>query len=200
MNIRLPIISLCMLCMLAPFAAPLHAQGLAAQSLTLADARINQVLKGDSAILNNLAGKIVVLYWAPEHVDITPKPADPPSNWKGSKAAWSRYRADYPKARKVEIERKSDHVKAFESLRRKYKDQANVVFLGIGLTLMNKDNVDQAVEQFKITFPIAKPADDGQLPSRAESQVIIYDASGKAIHTGPVDSMAESVLKKAVRP
>lgn len=202
MNTRIHLLRICLLCALyaATTATVLNAQGLAAQTLTIGDAKINQMLKGDPSILNNLNGKIVVALWTPEYVDTTPKPADPPPNWKGSRAAWARLRADYPKARENEIKQKLDHVKAFDSLRRKYKDQPNVIFLGLGMSLVNKGNVDQAAEQLKMTFPIAKPADDGQLPSRHESHVIIYDASGKAVHTGPVDSHTEAVLRKTVKP
>lgn len=200
MNIRIHLLRLSMLGALFASTTVVNAQGLAAQTLTLGDAKISQVLKGDPSILNSLSGKIVVAFWAPEHVDTTPKPADPPSNWKGSRAAWARLRADYPKARESEIKRKSDHVKAFEALRRKYKDQPNVLFLGLAMGTTNKGNVDQAAEQLKMAFPIAKPADDGQLPSRHESHVIIYDASGKAVHTGPIDNHSESILRKTVKP
>ncbi|WP_395715921.1 hypothetical protein [Prosthecobacter sp.] len=200
MNIHIRLRQICLLTAFFTSATVINAQGLAAQTLTLADAKINQVLKGDPSILNSLNGKIVVALWTPDYVDTTPQPADPPSNWKGSRAAWARYRADYPKSRENDIKRKSDVVKAFESLRRKYKDQPNVVFLGLAMSSTNKGNVDQTVEQLKMTFPIAKPADDGQLPSRHASHVIIYDASGKAVHTGPVDNHSESFLRKTVKP
>lgn len=200
MNTRTHLIKLCLLCAFSASTTVVNAQGLAVQTLTLADAKITQVLKGDPSILNSLSGKVVVAFWAPDYVDTTPKPADPPSNWKGSRADWARTRAGFSKTSEKRIKQRSEDVKAFESLRRKYKDQPNVVFLGLGMFLMNKGNVDQAMEQTKMTFPIAKPADDGQLPSRHESHVIIYDASGKAVHTGPVDSHTEAVLRKTVKP
>lgn len=202
MNTRIYMLRICLLC--AFFASTratlLNAQGLAAQTLTLGDAKINQILKGDPSILNNLTGKAVVALWIPEFVDTKPQPADPPSNWKGSRAAWARFRADYPKAREKDIKRNSEVVKEFESLRRRYKNQPDVVFLGLGMSLMDKNNVDQTAEQLKITFPIAKPANDGNLPSRFALQVIIYDANGKAVHTGPVDTHTETVLRKTVKP
>ncbi len=155
---------------------------------------------GDSSVLPNLPGKVVVAFLLGEGMRTEPRPTDPPPNWKGTKASWARSRINFEKGREKGVKEAIEKVRSFHMTQAKYKDRPNVTFLGLLLGDSDAATATKVADQYKFTLPIVRTESSRQLPSVMVEEIVIYDVAGKAVYSGPLNSKAEGVLRKAVSP